>query len=472
MAQDIRSLSLTQLAEKIADKSVSVVECVLASLDAIDQDGAELNAFTSVYPELALAQARRADEELKADGPKSPLHGIPIAVKDLFRVEGMVRTCGSRVHVRELCQTNAKAVQNLKDAGAIVVGLTRLNEFAYGPTGINAVDGSPRNPWNLKHACGGSSSGSACAVASGLVWGAVGSDTGGSVRIPASNSGIAGIKPTYGRVSRQGIYPLASSFDHAGPMARTVADCRVMLQAMAGYDRNDPTTWNQPPLEPVLGRPGVLNGLRIGVPRRLTFSDLHPQTAAHIEAAIAILEAAGGIVEDVELPGAEEALEAWLVMTQAETYAVHETHLQDHYDDLSPDVAVRLTHGADVTTTDYLAARQVRQAFISTMMSVMNHFDVLLNPTTPIPAVELETGSLMVDGIPIAGSMVLGSLTRMANLTGMPATSLPCGLTDDGLPIGLQLTGNWFEEGKLLAIADVLEGCLDWTPGLANRFRQ
>ena len=455
MANGIFDLTLVELAGRIAGGQLSPVEVTRACLERIDDLDDRFEAFISVYPDLALDAARRAEDEIRSDGVRGPLHGIPVGFKDLVEVDGMTRTCGSRVYPAELCNRDATVVAGLRGAGAIPIGMTRLNEFAYGPTGINAVAGSPRNPWDLSRACGGSSSGSGCAVAARLVWGALGTDTGGSIRLPASLCGVAGHKPTFGALSREGVYPLAISFDTPGPLARTIGDCRVLFEAMRGRDDRDSSTWSMP-----AGRNPGADGLAdrpIGVLRSQLMDELHPETLSVFETALKRLAANGYRFEDIRLDGLEGAMAGWTTMSQAEAFSVHRERLEAMGEQMSPDVARRLEAGRPITAEDYLNARAAVEAFKPIVAEALRTFAGFVLPTTPVPAISIETGCISIDGRQVEGLAILGRLTRLANITGQPAVSVPCGLTSDGLPVGLQLIGDWFADGALLDRAEDIE---------------
>jgi aspartyl-tRNA(Asn)/glutamyl-tRNA(Gln) amidotransferase subunit A len=458
---DLVSLDIAALAAVIARKEASPVEAVQAYLDRIERLNESLNAYISVYPELALEAARRAEAQVMAGEALGPLHGVPLAVKDLFEVAGTTRTCGSRI-LAESPAADATSVARLRGAGAIILGLANLHEFAFGPTGINPHHGTARNPWNTDMVCGGSSSGSGCAVAAGLAAGALGSDTGGSIRIPAALCGIVGLKQTYGLASRAGIYPLSETFDHGGPLSRTVADAALMLQAIAGEDPRDPSTRGVRAGNYSTGLDDGIAGLRIGVPRDFFFDELHPEIEAAVRAAIEALAALGAVIAEVDLPFAAEAMAAWNTTALAEAYAIHEAHVRDQGDELSPDVKARLLLGRNIQAVDYVKAGWSRARIKDEMAGVMEQVDALVAPTTPIPTVPVENPTTSLGGREVSSAEVLGRLTRLAAFTGQPALSLPCGFTGDDLPVGLQLIGRWFEDRALLRIAHAYEQATPW----------
>lgn len=455
-------MDIATLAPLIAAGEVSPVEVMQSQLARIDALNPDLNAYVSLYPDAALAAAKEAEAEIAAGRYRGPLHGIPMAVKDLFQVAGMERTCGSKILAEGVANSDATSVARLREAGAIMLGLLNLHEFAFGPTGINPHVGTAVNPWNTKMVSGGSSSGSGCATAAHLAMATLGSDTGGSIRIPAALCGVVGLKQTYGLASRAGIYPLCESLDHGGPLARTVHDAALVLGAIAGADEEDPSTAaaRVGDYTALLGRP--LDGLRIGVPRDFYFERLHPEVEAAVRAALVVLDDLGAEVEEVVLPFNREAVQGWNVMAMAEAHTVHGGHLQNNADDLSPDVNQRLRLGEGLSATDYIMARQTQARVRREMAGVLARTPILAMPTAVIPSVPIDTGSIMMAGKEVIGWKVLGQLTRLAAFTGQPAISVPCGFTQDGLPMGLQLMGSWFEEPLLLQVADAYEQATDW----------
>ncbi len=459
---DLALMDIAALAPLIAGREVSPVEVMESQLARIEALNPDLNAYISLYPDAALAAAKEAEREIAAGAYRGPLHGIPMAVKDLFQVAGMERTCGSKILSEGVANSDATSVARLRDAGAIMLGMLNLHEFAFGPTGINPNVGTARNPWNPDYVSGGSSSGSGCATSAALAMATLGSDTGGSIRIPGAMCGVVGLKQTYGLASRAGIYTLCESLDHGGPLTRTVRDAALVLGAIAGADPDDPSTAQARvgDYTALLGQP--LDGLRIGVPREFYFERLHPEIEQAVQAALAMLEELGAVVEDVSLPFNRDAVQGWNAMAMAESLSVHEGHLRDNADDLSPDVRERLGLGKDLTAIDYIRSRQTQTRVREEMAGVLAQTPILAMPTTVIPPVPIETGTIVVGEKEVIGWRVLGQLTRLACFTGQPAITLPCGFTEDGLPIGLQLMGAWFEEPQLLQVADAFEQATEW----------
>ncbi|MGH7353704.1 MAG: amidase [Candidatus Rokuibacteriota bacterium] len=456
-------LPMTELARRIATKAVSPVEVVRLHLDRIAAHDPELRAFITVTADRALADARAAETALASGGAVGPLHGVPIALKDLFNTAGVRTTGGSKILADAVPAADATVVRRLREAGTIVLGKLNMHEFAYGPEGINAHYGNARNPWDraTPRFAGGSSSGSGVAVAAGLAPGALGSDTGGSIRIPASLCGITGIKPTYGRVSRAGVLPLAWSMDHVGPMTRTAADCALMLRAIAGYDPADATTSVLPVPDYLAALTGEVKGLRVGLLRSFFLESASDDVRAAVEAAAKTLAAAGAVVDEVSL-GHLDLVAASSAVVASEALAYHAEWLRTRAADYQPDVRERLKVGAFVTGAHYVRAQQVRALVRREVDEALARRDLLLAPTTPIAAPAVgETQTTLGTG-PSDVRAALICLTRPFNFSGHPACSVPCGLTGQGLPIGMQFVGRPFDEATVLRAADAWQRLSDW----------
>ena len=456
--------SMAELGHMIATKEISPVEVVRAHLDRVSALDATLKAFITVCGDQALEAARAAEALLMAGHPVGPLHGVPYGPKDLYNTKGVRTTGGSKILAECVPAEDASVVSRLRAAGLIVLGKLNMHEFAYGPEGLNAHYGDARNPWDATahRVAGGSSSGSGVAVAAGLCPGALGSDTGGSIRIPASLCGISGIKPTYGRVSRAGVLPLAWSMDHAGPMARTVRDLALMLGAMAGYDAADPTTSVLPVPDYAAALTGEVKGLRVGL-LRAHFNDVAaPEVRAAVEAAAKRFEQAGAVVDEVNLAEVVHVSAASFAIVATEALAYHAEWMRTRRADYQPDVRDRLKMGALVSGVQYVRAQQVRQLVRREVDAALARRDVLLAPATPIPAPVLgEKATQLGDG-PSDIRSALIRFTRPFNLSGHPACSLPCGFTAAGLPLGMQLVGRPFDEATVLRAADAYQRLTDW----------
>jgi aspartyl-tRNA(Asn)/glutamyl-tRNA(Gln) amidotransferase subunit A len=456
-ALDLTALSIAEAARQIERRTVSPVELTRAYLERIRRLDGTFGAYMTLLESEALAAAAAAEREIMAGGLRGPLHGIPIALKDLIQTRGIRTTCGSTIFKDWVPAADATVVRRLAEAGAVLLGKLQLHEFAFGPTGVNPHYGTPKNPWDRARMPGGSSSGSAVAVAARLAAGALGTDTGGSVRIPASLCGIVGLKATYGRVSRTGVLPLAWSLDHIGPMTRTVADAALMLQVLAGPDPDDPSTAALPVPDLRAALHGQVRGLRVGLPREMFFAHLDPDVDAGLTAAVRTLEDLGAAVEQVSLPGMDDASAATFAIIAAESMAYHGPLLRKHGASYGADVRTRLLAGQFVLATQYVNAQRFRQVIRGGVDAALARVDALFVPTTPIPAPPIEERETTVDGITQDVRAWLTRCTRPFNLTGHPALSLPCGLTRAGLPIGLQLVGRMFDEATLIRLGAAFE---------------
>src|SRR5262244_236283 len=379
---------MADLGRMIATKQVSPVEVVQAHLDRIAALDPKLRAFITVCPDAALEAARAAEADLVSGRTLGPLHGVPWAPKDLYSTKGVRTTGGSKILADSMPGDDASVVARLARAGAILLGKLNMHEFAYGPEGLNAHYGDTRNPWSADahRVAGGSSSGSGAAVAAGLAPGSLGSDTGGSIRIPASLCGITGLKPTYGRVSRAGVLPLAWSMDHVGPMTRTARDSALMLGAIAGYDPADPTTSVLPVPDYTTALTGHVKGLRIGL-LRAHFTDVAaPEVRAAVEAAARHLEGAGAVVDEVNLTHVQHVGPTSTAIIASEALAYHAAWMRTRSQDYQPDVRERLRMGAFISGAHYLRAQQLRALVRSEIDGALTRRDVLLAPATPIPA--------------------------------------------------------------------------------------
>jgi aspartyl-tRNA(Asn)/glutamyl-tRNA(Gln) amidotransferase subunit A len=456
-ANELTRLSIAEAGEQIRRRSLSPVELTRAYLDRIAARDGEYRCYITVLREEALAAAAALEKEVGDGHYRGPLHGIPIGLKDLIMTRGIRTTCGSRILKDWIPEADATVATRLFKAGAVLLGKLNLHEFAYGPTGVNPHYGTAQNPWGRDRMPGGSSSGSGGGVAAGLCAGALGTDTGGSVRIPASLCGIVGLKPTYGRVSRAGVVPLAWSLDHVGPMARTVADAAILLQALAGQDPTDSSTAAVPVPDYRSSMAGDIRGLRVGIVRELFFDRLDPDVRAAVEAAARALEGLGVRVEEVRLPRIHHATPAVFAIISAESMAYHEPYLKTRASEYGADVRARLLTGQFVLATQYLKAQRARQVVRAEVDGVLRTVDALLTPTTPIPAPRTDEREATVEGVREDVRGWLTRCTRPINLTGNPALSVPCGLTRDGLPIGLQLVGRQFDEATLLRLGQAYE---------------
>ena len=471
---------IAELVQTLRSGRLSSVELTQGLLDRIDAHGAALNAFLTLDREGALARARAADL-LRAGGNAGPLVGIPVAHKDVLMTAGLRTTCGSRMLEHFVAPYDAFVVQRLAAAGMVLVGKTNMDEFAMGSSNENSYFGPVRNPWNRACVPGGSSGGSAAAVAARLVPAATGTDTGGSIRQPAALSGVCGLKPTYGVCSRYGLVAFASSLDTPGVFAQTAQDCALLLNAMAGHDARDSTCLDRPAEDYSRDLSRPLQGLRIGLPREYFAGGTEAGVLAAIDAALVELRRLGATTVDIGLPNVELAVPVYYVLAPAEASSnlsrfdgVRYGHRAEHYTDLldmyqktraegfGAEVKRRILVGTYVLSHGYydayyLKAQQVRRLIADDFRRAYEHCDVILGPTAPSTAFEL--GAKTDDPV----QMYLNDIfTIAANLTGAPALSIPCGFDGRGLPVGMQLQGNYFREAQLLNVAHQYQQVTDW----------
>jgi aspartyl-tRNA(Asn)/glutamyl-tRNA(Gln) amidotransferase subunit A len=453
-SSDLTQLTLAEASDLLRRRAVSAVELTQACLDRIDKYNAVLNAFITVTHDQALAAARQRDAELRQGKRLGPLHGIPIAVKDNIDTAGVRTTAASELFKDRIPDEDADVGRMMKEAGAIILGKTNLQEFAYGGSSSVSFYGPVHNPWALDRIPGGSSGGSAAATAVGLCFASLGTDPAGSVRMPASYCGIVGLKPTYGRVSNRGVVPLSWTLDHVGPLCRTVGDTALMLEVMAGYDTREPTSADVP-----VGRYShdLVNGrkprLRIGLPRCF-FDDVEPETAKAVSTAIDFLRTHAESVQDVTLPSAS----AFLSIMGAEAHAYHARWIAESPQKYQPATRERIVQlSAMVSKEDYVNARRECDLLRREIRSVFANVDVLVMPTVPDAPSPIE---------PIDASQALDPIrTRNCapfDLYGLPAITVPCGFSTSGLPIGLQIVGAPFAESTVLALAHVYEQARQW----------
>jgi len=448
-------MTLLEAASALRARRVSAVELATDSLCRIQALEPRLNSFITLTGEAALERARQADRELASGAPRGTLHGIPIALKDLFLTRGVRTTAGSKVYADFVPDYDAAVVERLEAAGAVIMGKLNMHEMAYGITSANPHYGPVRNPWDTERSPGGSSGGSGAAVAAETVFGAMGSDTGGSIRIPASFCGIVGIKPTYGRVSRYGALPLSYSLDHMGPMARTVRDTAVMLEAIAGHDRRDNTS-SVRPAGPYLPDEGCsIRGLKIGVPENYFFDRIDPEVRSAVEAAAQLASRLGAEVRPVRVPDINAINAVSRIVLLAEASAQAGPHLAKR-ELFGADVLALFDQGRLLAATDYINAQRVRRRQREEFDRIWQTVDCLLAPATPTTAPRIGETLIQLGGVEEDVRLASTRLVRSINSLGYPALAIPCGVRG-GLPVGLQLIGASFQEALLLCAGAALE---------------
>jgi len=484
---ELTGMAIERLAGLLAKGKVSPVEVTEAYLAQIERLNAKLDAFITVTAERARAEARAAETEIRRKKYRGPLHGIPIALKDNIHTRGVRTTAGSKVLAEFVPEDDATVVERLRAAGAVLLGKTNMHEFAYGVTSENPFYGVVRNPWDAARMPGGSSGGSAAAIAAGMCAASVGSDTGGSIRIPAALCGVVGLKPTFGWVSCRGVIALCPSLDHTGPLGRTVGDVAILLEAIAGEDERDSTTLRQPRLQGRVARgegrgrqgrgvrgegrgkgkgksKGEAAGVRIGWPKHYFFDRVGAEVRAALEAAAKVYEDLGAEVVEVSLPRLRDpdGEKAHVALAEARAYHERMGWYPARAADYSEEVRKRLEKGGEIVAVDYLRAWELKQEFLEDFAAAFAQVDAIVAPAAPVGAPQIGAKTVMIGGAEEPVRTALLRLNRPQNVTGLPAVSVPCGFTRAGLPMGMQLIAPAWEEMELLHIARAYEQAAGW----------
>jgi aspartyl-tRNA(Asn)/glutamyl-tRNA(Gln) amidotransferase subunit A len=462
MSTEPALLSLTEAAEAIAQKRLSSREATQSCLDRIAQWQPRLNAFMAIEADAALAAADAADAALAKGNVSGVLHGVPLAHKDMYYDAGKVVTCGSQIRRDFVATTTSTALQRLKDAGTVRLGSLQMAEFAYGPTGHNSHYGPVHNPFALDHITGGSSSGSGAAVAARLTFAALGSDTGGSIRMPAHFCGVTGLKTTVGRISRAGAMPLSQSLDTVGPLARTVQDCALLLGLMAGADPDDPTAVAGPLPDYRAATQAPIKGLTIGVPTAFYVDDLDPEVARVLDETIAVLKGEGAEIVQVELPEQRQLTAACQLVLAVEAAAFHKRWMIERPQDYGPQVLMRLQNGLAIPGVSYLEVMRWRGPALSAYLAAVAGVDAVIAPVAPVAAPTIAESD--VGNSPDAEAVIqrLTRFTRPVNYLGLPSLAIPSGFTSGGLPVAMQLIGRSFDEAMLLRIGAAFQRATDF----------
>jgi aspartyl-tRNA(Asn)/glutamyl-tRNA(Gln) amidotransferase subunit A len=457
----VTDLTLAELAGAIAARKISALDATQACLDRIARLDGRLHAFITLDADGALARARALDADLARGVRRGPLHGVPLAFKDLFHVVGLPTSCGTKTAEYFRSDRDSTAVTRLQAAGAVTLGKLNMTELALGPFGDNPHHGNVDNPWKAGHVSGGSSSGSGSAVAARLAFGALGSDTGGSIRLPAACCGIVGLKPTYGRVSRAGAMALSWALDHLGPMTRTVRDCALMFELIAGHDPRDATSSRRPAPAVLAGLERPLSGLRLALPENYYFDGVTAEVKAAVESAARVLESRGARVLPLRLPDPAGIVDVCNVLARAESAVIHSRVLRERPHELGAAVRARLEIGLYVSAHDYLQAGRLRARLAREFVDeVFGEVDAILAPAIPEPAPQLAavTAGAVEEIVRRMGRF--SRLTRPFNGLGLPVLALPCGLSADGLPLGLQIVGRPFDEATIFRLGFAMEQAL------------
>ena len=463
MSIDIAFLDACDVAERIKTKDVSAAEVTEVAIRRSEALQPELNAFISLEAEAALEAALKVDQRLATGEALGSLAGVPLAHKDMYYREGKVTTCGSKIRADFVADRTSTALERLDEAGAIYLGGLNMSEFAVGPIGNNVHYGDCHNPWNTKHAPGGSSSGSGATVAARIVYGALGSDTGGSIRIPSGMSGVVGLKPTQNRVSRYGLMPLSFSFDCAGPLTRTVRDAARILDAIAGHDPKDPTSSRLQVGAYEVACGASVEGLRVGIPSTYYYDDMDPSVEVLVEAAQKVLLDTGAVLVEADVPDHENMNLIWAAALAAEAATIHREWLIERPKDYGDMVRRRIEFGLYQPATRYIEALTMRDTFLRDYCATaFRDCDVLMVPTMPVTApclADVDVGG--GEDMP-AVVLRISKNTRPISYLGLPALSVPCGFTSAGLPTAFQLIGRPFDEATLCKAGHAYQQATSW----------
>ncbi len=454
------SQSVSEVSQAIRRREVSPYELVQAVLERIDKIDARLNSYISVIKDQALADAKQSTDEVRAGKYRGPLHGIPVAVKDNIAVKSTLTTCGSKIFADHLTDYDAVVVENLRRAGAVIVGKLNLYEFAFSFSPRQSYFGPTRNPWNTNMHSGVSSAGSGAAVAAGLCFAALGSDTGGSIRIPSSVCGVVGLKPTYGLVSRFGVYPVSWTLDHVGPMTRRVVDAAIMLKALTGVGVENNAGSKRFVRDYDRSLDGGVEGMKVAVPSDAYFKTVEGDMAKAFDSALKVFENLGASISGISIPFVDSNAAVALAIMGSEAASVHEKNLSERPGDYDPGLRSRLMAGSLVTARDYLKAMRLREVIRKEVLR--KKFDLIATPTCPMGGTKLDQTHIEIKGSTFPLIEAWTRFTRLWNITGFPAISVPCGFDKSNVPLGLQLIAKPFEEATLLRAAYAYESNTAW----------
>ncbi|HEX6031649.1 MAG TPA: amidase [Tepidiformaceae bacterium] len=457
---ELTSMPISEAAERIRAREVSPVELTEAYLRRIERLNPHINAYVVVTPERAMEDARRAEAEIAAGDYKGALHGIPIALKDLYETAGIRTSGGCRAYEDNVPAEDCTVARKLREAGSVLLGKTNTHELAYGTTTNNHWYGPTRNPWAYDRIPGGSSGGSGAATVADLAAATMGTDTGGSIRIPAALCGVVGMKPTYGRVSKAGVLPMSWQLDHAGPLAKTVRDAAIMLEAVEGYDPRDGNSVRVGSVDYSNAFETDLSGVVVGVPRSYFFELLDDEVRAAVEAALATLRGLGAEVRDLALESFQDTFRVAFDMVRTEAIEFHAKRLESNPDGFSPELRAILQH--PISGTAYAEAQRAMYDYRAAVRTALEDVSVLVAPTTRAPAALIGQDTVDVAGVQLPIALVMAGLTSPFNVAGTPAMSVPCGFSSGGLPIGMQIVGRPFDEWNVFRVGHAYEQATGW----------
>lgn len=455
--EDFLQWDLVTLAERIRKKEISPVKITVELLHRVKAKNDKLNSYITIATDKALDAAKRAEKEINAGNIKGILHGVPIALKDMIFTKDIKTTMGSEIFKSYIPNYDATVVKRLKEAGAIILGKLNTHEFALGGTGDCSYFGAVKNPHDYSKMSGGSSSGSGASVSTFLCYASIGTDTGGSIRTPSSFTGIVGMKPTFGRVSKYGVFPLCYTMDHVGPMTRTVKDNAILLNVLSGYDAKDYYSVKSETEDFTRLIDQDISGSIIGVPSSSYYMGINKDVNEKVKQAIKTLTSLGAQIKEVKIPHMENILSAFRTTLRSESYSVHEQRLSDYPNQWGKEVKNRLLSGMDIRAHEYIYAQKLKQEAIRSYNRIFYEVDVLITPTVPILPANIGKRKIRFNGSDTNINLILNRFTGPINLIGFPAISLPCGNSETGLPIGLQMIGKPFDEANLYRFAYAFE---------------
>jgi aspartyl-tRNA(Asn)/glutamyl-tRNA(Gln) amidotransferase subunit A len=455
--QDVLQSSLLKLSGLIKKRQISPMEVTRKLLERIEALNPKLNAYITVVHEKAMESALQAEKEIAAGNWKGPLHGIPIGLKDLIYTKEIKTTMGSAIYKDHIPGYDAAVVEKLKQAGAIIIGKLNTHQFAYGPTGDRSFFGAVKNPYDLSKIPGGSSSGSGASVAASMCFAALGTDTGGSIRIPSACCGIVGMKPTFGRVSKYGVFPLSWTLDHVGAMTKTVQDNAILLNVLSGYDERDPYSVKVKDEDFTRLLHQGVKGSIIGIPSTFYFENVDSEVEKQVRQAVEVFRSLGAEIRIIEIPHLKQISLAQQITIESEAYAVHEEILRNHSKQYDEEVKTRLLKGLSTKAYEYVQAQQVKQLAITEFNHALKEVEMILTPTLPILPTDIGQREINIHGYQEQVRTALTRFTGPTNLNGFPSLSIPCGFSSSGLPIGLQLIGRPYDEANLYRFAYAFE---------------
>src|SRR5699024_9720450 len=454
---EIASWNISSIALAIKERRVSPIEVTKKLLTQIKNNDQKINAFTYLLEEQALLEAKQAEKEITNNNIKSPLHGVPIGVKDIVYTKGINTTMGSKVYKNFIPSYNASVIKKLKQSGAIIIGKLNTHEFANGTTGDKSYFGPVSNPYNIKYISGGSSSGSSAAVASLMCYGSIGTDTGGSIRIPSSFCGLVGMKPTFGRVSKYGVFPLSWTLDHVGPITRTTKDNAILLNALSGYDKKDPYSIKTKTEDFTRYLNTSIKNLKIGLPYNFYFENIDERFKKIVLDSLQTFKYLGTTILPIDIPNMQEKLKAFRLILESEAYAKHGGMIEKNKNKIGKEVQDKFIKGKNPYAYEYASSQNIKQEAIQTFNSIFENVDIILTPTVPCGPIKIGERLVSINEGKFTSNTILNKLTGITNMTRHPSLTIPCGTSESGFPIGLQLIERKIDEANLYRVGHSFE---------------